>query len=200
MAAGFCNAFNRGLSTMSMVGSPTVKRVNTLEEATKYMRSAMKNGGGARCLVVPNVLKLGNHCGLKPDYESHDLCLCGDGHVNLRDVNAELNGALKALGDAHRAITGDSRARGRVARVSGTPCPKMHVDYLRLRIIATLCGPGTVLHPNKDVIDDTWETNEGDVLFMRGNGGVEGEGGVLHRSPERAPWMSDRVIVQVDDW
>jgi len=207
MVVAFCYALGRDTTIASW--SPCVKRVTTLEEASAYLRSAFSNktDGAARCLVVPNGLnrkgssgmgRLSPYCGLPAGYDSRGACMCGD---TYEGYHAEISGALRDLGGAHRAVTGDNCARARVARVSGTPCPKAHVDKVRLRIIATLRGPGVVLLPETM---EEMETNEGDVVFMRGVGlddyedGIK-EGGILHRSPARAWWMRDRVIVQVDD-
>lgn len=217
-------AFSCAHASIAGTRSLSVKRMKTVEAASKYMRNAIasKNRSAARCLVVPNALqelnannnKMKSFCGLPPKYDMNDIHMC-ESCVDFDDPNihddTELSAALKVLGDAHRAATGDSRTRGRVSRVSGTPCPKAHVDRLRLRIMATLRGPGVVLHPD-DGPHSTGEmreiqTNTGDVVFMRGvsnedyannNGSLEG--GILHKSPPRKWWMTDRVIVQVDDW
>jgi hypothetical protein len=60
--------------------------------------------------------------------------------------------ALRELALAHASATNVHRVVGRVAVVRGTRCPRLHVDKVRLRTIATIFGPGTVVAP-RDAID-----------------------------------------------
>lgn len=121
-----------------------------------------------------------------------------------------------------------SVVRGRVALVKGVQCPRLHVDRVNLRTLATLYGPGTVVAPPSSVdlnkllspyLRDPTLTNEerdkhvlvegrsleklacGDVAFLPGSGldGASVETAAIHRSP----WTDKselRLVVQVDDW
>ena len=88
-------------------------------------------------------------------------------------------------------------------------CPRFHVDRIRLRLIATLYGPGTEwLHPHdvKYVVDGGINQDIDCALINRMHKGSVGLfpgacaelvpiGGVVHRSPLSD---EDRVILKID--
>lgn len=119
--------------------------------------------------------------------------------------------------------------RGRVALVKGVQCPRLHVDRVNLRTLATLFGPGTVVAPPSSVdlnklfsphMRDPTLTNEerdkyvlvqgstgleklscGDVAFLPGSG-LDGAG-IETAAVHRSPWTRKselRLMIQVDDW
>jgi hypothetical protein len=59
--------------------------------------------------------------------------------------------ALRELALAHACATNVKHVVGRVACVRGTRCPRLHVDKVRLRTIATIFGPGTVIAPREAI-------------------------------------------------
>lgn len=109
----------------------------------------------------------------------------------LYSVLGPVSAALRTLAAHHFRAVDTSILHGRIAVVRGTPCPRWHVDKVRMRGLGTLYGPGSVVRKGEEVL----ELGEGDVVLMEGVG-VGGEGtGVWHRSPE---WHGVRVIVQTD--
>lgn len=115
-------------------------------------------------------------------------------------VPRDARDALAEMAATHARLTGASVVFGRIAVFCGTPCPRWHVDKVRLRGLCSLHGPGCVLQ------DDSVREGEvclraGDAVFMYG-AGVDGQSvdrAVVHRSPivpsgSRAP----RIIVQTD--
>lgn len=187
----------------SGVAAAKVRYATNLDKACVLLQS------GARCVVVKNAFpvlraKNGQYCSLPSGFELRDLHLCGSCTDGLKDeLEDELLHALKSLGEVHQKATGSTGGalgKGRVARVTGTPCPKAHVDRLRLRAMATLRGPGCVLLGSANEEDVVYRAQEGDAVFMAGvreyDNIVEP---VWHRSPRRKEWMTDRIVTQVDD-
>ena len=128
-----------------------VKEAGSISEACGLLQDT-------RCVIVP---KLFSHriSGLPPDYEVRDM------RLDENESDVPFGDILHQFCEAHRAFSGKPCARGRVARVSGTPCPRAHVDYLGLRILVTLEGPGVVLltGPSGEILR---RTEAGDVVFM----------------------------------
>lgn len=94
----------------------------------------------------------------------------------------------------HSSICGEHTVKGRIALIRGTPCPKWHVDKVKLRGICTLIGPGCVARQDDQVL----ELESGDALFMKGCGADEKwEEAVWHRSPLVSK-TDLRLVVQTD--
>lgn len=124
-------------------------------------------------------------------------------------------GALERLAAAHGALGGAGALRGRVAVVEDTPCPRMHVDKVRLRTVATIVGPGVVVARGREgaggrVESGEWESDgeggdvvearRGDVVFLYGSGKDDGERetAAVHRSP-RVVGRARRLVLQIDE-
>lgn len=96
----------------------------------------------------------------------------------------------------HSSICGEHKVKGRIALIRGTPCPKWHVDKVKLRGICALIGPGCVARQEGRVL----ELQSGDVLFMKGGGVDEKwQEAVWHRSPI-VGGTDLRLVVQTDCW
>ena len=157
--------------------------------------------GGARCVVVkrafPVLDRIKNRfCSLPPGYEE-DFDLS----PNLAgwELDEEVVHVLKTFDEVHKKAQFKAAGRGRVARVTGTPCPLAHFDLLTLRAMATLRGPGVVLLGSKDENHVVYRSEQGDAVFMAGNNDYDNViEPVWHRSPRRMQWMPDRVVTQVD--
>lgn len=105
-----------------------------------------------------------------------------------------LSHPLRTLAGAHMAATGDDLVLGRVALVRGTPCPRWHVDKVRLRGLSSLQGPGCEMLVEERLV----QVEAGEGVLMQGAGlhGEDVENAVLHRSPRNDDGV--RVIVQTD--
>eukprot|EP00177_Eucheuma_denticulatum_P007680 GFKZ01013970.1.p1 GENE.GFKZ01013970.1~~GFKZ01013970.1.p1 ORF type:complete len:216 (+),score=17.49 GFKZ01013970.1:223-870(+) len=114
------------------------------------------------------------------------------------DMLGPLSAALQTVARYH--FERDPHAKsleGRMALFYGTPCPKWHTDSLRMRGIATLAGPGSLVFEQGDGCNGkVRECKAGDVLLMTGAGRMGQRDGLLHRSPA---WDGARIVVQTDD-
>lgn len=165
----------------------TVQRADSLQCAAKLLRHS-----AARCVYVRRAFQASSLT-LPPGYDQRDIRVDGD-RWHGDDI-------LSQLAWAHCTVTGATFARARIARVQGTPCPRAHVDKLRLRAMVTLQGPGVVILHDSQPDRVALRAAPGDAVFMKGVGELEeDDDGVWHRSPRRALWMRDRIVVQVDDW
>ena len=116
---------------------------------------------------------------------------------------------LRTMAITHALITRQSKLRGRIATVKGTPCPNWHVDKVNLRSLCALHGPGPVIRDqhilfdtgNMEIVSHDRENyaDQGDMVFMRGIGQFANMPhlGTLHRSPFHTSAVP-RLIVQVD--
>eukprot|EP00177_Eucheuma_denticulatum_P007456 GFKZ01013572.1.p1 GENE.GFKZ01013572.1~~GFKZ01013572.1.p1 ORF type:complete len:197 (-),score=20.95 GFKZ01013572.1:1042-1632(-) len=109
-----------------------------------------------------------------------------------------LSTALQTLAHYHFALNPETEElKGRVALFRGTPCPKWHMDRVRMRGMVTLAGPGSLVFEQDDDTDGrVRECKTGDVLLMSGAGRKGDRDGLWHRSPD---WDGVRVVVQTDD-
>lgn len=173
-----------------------VVRAPTLRDAAHLAHT------GARCVYVRAAFARIRRAHLPPDFDQRDIRVCSDGRGGSAVCDKELREVVTALARAHCEATGARVARARVARVSGTPCPRAHVDKLGLRALVALQGPGVVLLGGPSADDVALRAGAGDVVFMAGVSDDEEDYGepVWHRSPRRAEWMPDRIVVQVDNW
>lgn len=100
-------------------------------------------------------------------------------------------------------------------------CLKFHKDTVRMRAIRTYIGHGTEYAVNEDVdrnqlrkhIGVSWKianskivpdaskiqvTAPGDIMYMKGSG-LDGYGGLVHRSPPKTQWKTKRrLLVKID--
>ena len=172
-------------------GRPLVENASSLSAASQLLTL------GARCVVVPRAFNKAKVLP-PPNFDIRNIRLPSTRSLPL-DPHVEL--VLKQLAAAYCEATGCETSRGRVARVHGTPCPKAHVDRLHLRALVTLQGPGVVILSGKDPDAVVLRANTGDAVFMTGFSDDDPSlTPVWHRSPIRADWMPDRLVVQVDDW
>lgn len=186
---------------LASLARPAVGGVNfcgTLKEAPAMLRD------GSGCVVVRRAFPPLHHLpeSVPAGFDLRNICLPSKKNSPALEA-AELGylaEALAALAAAHCAVSGDNAVRGRVYRASGTPCPLAHVDRYALRVISTLFGPGVVLLEGKDG-KVRYRTQAGDAVLLPGAGkDGDRDGAVWHRSPRRAGWMRDRLVLQVDDW
>ncbi|KAI0566245.1 hypothetical protein FGB62_11g120 [Gracilaria domingensis] len=127
--------------------------------------------------------------------------------LNVRDNKASISSPCRYLPDVlrdalcdmavvHSSLCNVCKVKGRVSITRGTPCPKWHVDRVRMRGICSLIGPGTVVKEH----NETLHLCTGDAIFMRGAGmGEKWEQAVLHRSPHIGE-HDVRLVVQTDCW
>lgn len=91
--------------------------------------------------------------------------------------------------------------------VSGTTCPRWHIDKVFCRVLCTYVGPSTNYLPREAVMashDRVWAALEdaalapqtGDLLFLKGSLWAEGHGAV-HRSPPACP-DEMRLLLTID--
>lgn len=100
----------------------------------------------------------------------------------------------------------------RVAALDRAMCPRLHVDRIPVRMIATFCGPGTEWLPNASVDRHQlaggaahtlegitlMQLQAGDVALMKGENWVGNEGyGLVHRSPA-VDAHTARLIATID--
>lgn len=195
---------------------PGIQVARTLGGAVALLKK------GHRAVVVPNAFPALTRAP-KREWESRDLDM--DDEESVRRSVRQIPGveeALCELAGAHADVTG-RRVRGRVAVVSGTPCPRFHVDKVQLRGFCALYGPGCVVAGDgmvdlgaggagdvgvrefeRAVVKDKSGllfTETGDAMFLVGDVDGDAERGMVHRSPWRNKWWEGvRVIVQTDCW
>lgn len=109
----------------------------------------------------------------------------------------------------------------RIDRVNSNHCSNFHVDFVPLRLIMTLSGPGTEWLANEDVDRDALRerrfdriqrpeapiqrTEAGDILLMKGAGFMRSTGGrdlaraFVHRSPPKSLFVKDRLVLRIDE-
>jgi hypothetical protein len=106
-------------------------------------------------------------------------------------------------------ISGAAAVSLRVSHSRRPTCPRFHVDAVRMRLIATLLGPGTEWLRPEDVVlspdgrisqspapDSVRQMTPGSVGIFRGANFDAAPGcGVVHRSP---PDRVDRVVMTLD--
>ncbi len=117
------------------------------------------------------------------------------------------------------ARTGDLGIR--IDRVNSNHCSNFHVDFVPLRLIMTLSGPGTEWLANEDVDREALRdrrfdqirkpeasiqrTETGDVLLMKGAGFMRSSGerdlarAFVHRSPPKDLFVKDRLVLRIDE-
>ena len=79
--------------------------------------------------------------------------------------------------------------------VSDTPCPKVHSDYVPLRIVCTYQGPGTLFYPDKKT---EHQTNPFEILLMKGRKfNLDEANACDHRSPI-LKCGEERLILKID--
>jgi hypothetical protein len=117
-------------------------------------------------------------------------------------------------------LTGVPHVGIRLARVERAMCPRFHVDRVTVRLVTTYIGEGTEFIDQSD-IDRRWLGHEtpdpredhpdlrrsgspihqaraGDVVLLRGESWIAGEGkGAVHRSPP-ASHASPRLVLTLD--
>ena len=105
-------------------------------------------------------------------------------------------------------LSGAEAVRLRMSHSSQPSCPRFHIDSVRLRLIATLLGPGTQWLPSADVTrttdgkicqtpnpDRVEQIAPGSVGIFKGSTFDPELDGVVHRSP---PDRIDRIVITVD--
>lgn len=119
------------------------------------------------------------------------------------------------------AVLADAREVGvRLVTLGRRMCPRFHVDRVGLRVTCAYHGPGTEWLEPADVDDrwlgrplpgglaggdpvarpgaTPWRASTGDVLFMKGELGVEpGTPPAVHRSPDLPPGAR-RIVLTLD--
>lgn len=109
----------------------------------------------------------------------------------------------------------------RIDRVNSHHCSNFHVDFVPLRLIMTLSGPGTEWLANEDVDREALRSRRfdeirkegaainrvgtGDILLMKGAGFVRESGerdferAFVHRSPSKDLFIKDRLVLRIDE-
>lgn len=138
-----------------------------------------------------------------------------DSHGQLAWLRAD----IALLVQTFAAFANSEKLRIYFGAVRTDQCRKFHVDYVRLRMIATYCGPGTEWIANEDVHRATLEhppncpcdanrqilrpgaaarhAHAGDVVLLKGSRFGDGELGAVHRSPPIEQQGVTRVILVV---
>lgn len=94
----------------------------------------------------------------------------------------------------------------RLQAVSGTTCPRWHIDCVSLRCLCTYVGPTTTYLPREAVLaykdrvfayapEETRAPRQGAMLFLKGSLWAAGHGAV-HRSPDCPEEM--RLLLTID--
>ena len=206
----------------------SIQHAASLSQAVDLLRH------GARTVIVPHLFRSLRSNEIRTIHAHMDLRdiplrITAAGVPVPREVPRFLHEPLRRLAEAHAAVVDANLVAGRVAFVSGTPCPRFHVDKLHMRTLCTLRGPGCVVAPDSaldleklfggdipfDAEPSEFESyvvknpellehsQERDVVFLVGAGehGSKLAKAAVHRSPIRdAKRDAPRLLVQIDCW
>jgi hypothetical protein len=134
-----------------------------------------------------------------------------------QDARAWLRDDVCGLADRFAAVAGALDMKIRFGVVDGDQCRKFHVDYVRLRMVTTYVGPGTLwlpeyavdrealAHPSGDPEADNRRivrypnavrrADAGDVLLMKGAIYGGSHPSLVHRSPSIAETSARRLVL-----